>query len=306
MGLAGRAYKNKLDAIESSNVQTMKQASSYFTEIVAAFAAMFCDREGSTRSCHRFWHRVLQAAFATSALMIRSCRMKNLLRKSKEDADEKLVSFLEKAVELSQQKGKEQPLLVIMAPPNCKAVDFFVIFCQDHNSFVAVQVKSNTLTEAKAQNEQKAALLQAAEEIRSASDSLQLVAFLAIVGSNYAETEDLKADTHFFCLQQEDLVALIPPFLRQLSGLAAGVQSVEGEDVWVEKDGKRIHFTDPKHLKHSVLPCAMQLHFAWLSTFCFFSTPRQVFSVLRFWNSNASGHALSFWIIETVASFCLA
>jgi hypothetical protein len=96
---------------------------------------------------------------------------------------------------------------------------------------VAVQVKSNTLTEAKAQNEQKAALLQAAEEIRSASDSLQLVAFLAIVGSNYAETEDLKADTHFFCLQQEDLVALIPPFLRQLSGLAAGVQSVEGEDV---------------------------------------------------------------------------
>ncbi|CAL1164891.1 unnamed protein product [Cladocopium goreaui] len=229
MGLAGRAYKNKLDAIESSNVQTMKQASSYFTEIVAAFAAMF-----AIVRKYKKLPSVLTQGTASSICDIglddSLLQDEELATKSKEDADEKSVSFLEKAVELSQQKGKEQPLLVIMAPPNCKAVDF-VIFCQDHNSFVAVQVKSNTLTEAKAQNEQKAALLQAAEEIRSASDSLQLVAFLAIVGSNYAETEDLKADTHFFCLQQEDLVALIPPFLRQLSGLAAGVQSVEGEDV---------------------------------------------------------------------------
>ena len=93
---------------------------------------------------------------------------------------------------------------------------------------MAVQVKSNFVTEAKTQNEQKAALLQAAKDIRSASVSLQPVAFLAIVGSNYTETQDLKADT--FLLQQEDLVALIPPFLRQLSGLAAGVQSVECED----------------------------------------------------------------------------
>ena len=40
MDVADNAYKNKVDAIESSNVQTMKQASSYFTEVVAAFAAM--------------------------------------------------------------------------------------------------------------------------------------------------------------------------------------------------------------------------------------------------------------------------
>ena len=303
MGLAGRAYKNKLDAIESSNVQTMKQASSYFTEIVAAFAAMF-----AIVRKYKKLPSVLTQGTASSICDIglddSLLQDEELATKSKEDADEKLVSFLEKAVELSQQKGKEQPLLVIMAPPNCKAVDF-VIFCQDHNSFVAVQVKSNTLTEAKAQNEQKAALLQAAEEIRSASDSLQLVAFLAIVGSNYAETEDLKADTHFFCLQQEDLVALIPPFLRQLSGLAAGVQSVEGEDVWVEKDGKRIHFTDPKHLKHSVCHAQCSCTLLGLALFVFFDTATG-FSVLRFWNSNASGHALSFWIIETVASFCLA
>ena len=144
------------------------------------------------------------------------------------DADEKLASFLEKAVELSKDKGEEQPFLVIMAPPNCKAVDF-LIFCQEQAcSFVAVQVKSNTLTDTAAQNTQKAGLLQAAKNIRSASDS-QLVAFLAIVGSNYTETEDLEADT-LYCLQQEDLVALIPPFLRQLSGLAAGARSVQGED----------------------------------------------------------------------------
>eukprot|EP00435_Cladocopium_sp_Y103_P022612 s2538_g5.t1 len=115
-----------------------------------------------------------------------------------------------------------------MAPPNCKAVDF-LIFCQKNNRFVAAQVKSNKVTEATAQNAQKTALLKAAKDIRSASNS-QPVAFLAIVGSNFTEMEDLKADTDFFCLQQEDLVALIPPFLRQLSGLAAGVQGVEGED----------------------------------------------------------------------------
>ena len=210
MGLAGRAYKNKLDAIESSNVQTMKQASSYFTEIVAAFAAMF-----AIVRKYKKLPSVLTQGTASSICDIglddSLLQDEELATKSKEDADEKLVSFLEKAVELSQQKGKEQPLLVIMAPPNCKAVDF-VIFCQDHNSFVAVQVKSNTLTEAKAQNEQKAALLQAAEEIRSASDSLQLVAFLAIVGSNYAETEDMKADTHFFACSKRTSLPLSHPF----------------------------------------------------------------------------------------------
>jgi hypothetical protein len=58
-----------------------------------------------------------------------------------------------------------------MAPPNCKAVDF-VIFCQDENSFVAVQVKSNFVTEAKTQNEQKAALLQAAKDLQVSPCSL--------------------------------------------------------------------------------------------------------------------------------------
>ncbi|CAK9015147.1 unnamed protein product [Durusdinium trenchii] len=233
-------YKNKVDAIESSNVQTMKQASSYFTEVVAAFAAMFAIvkkykklppllTQGTARS-------ICDIGLDDSLL-----QDEELAMNGREDADEKL-SFLGKAVELSKQKGKEQPFLVIMAPPNCKAVDF-VIFCQDQNSFVAVQVKSNTLTEAKAQNEQKAALLQAAKDIRFASDSL-LVACLALVGSNYTETEDLKADTDFFRLQQEDLVALIPPFLRQLSGLAA-VQSVEGDVSKKTEKGSRFK-ADPK------------------------------------------------------------
>ena len=226
MGLAGRAYKNKLDAIESSNVQTMKQASSYFTEIVAAFAAMFAIVR-KYKKLPPLLTRGTARSICDIGLDDSFLQDEELAMKSKEDADEKLASFLEKAVELSKQKGKEQPFLVIMAPPNCKAVDF-VIFCQDENSFVAVQVKSNFVTEAKTQNEQKAALLQAAKDIRSASVSLQPVAFLAIVGSNYTETQDLKADT--FLLQQEDLIALIPPFLRQLSGLAAGVQSVECED----------------------------------------------------------------------------
>jgi hypothetical protein len=204
----------------------MKQASSYFTEIVAAFAAMFAIVR-KYKKLPPLLTRGTARSICDIGLDDSFLQDEELAMKSKEDADEKLASFLEKAVELSKQKGKEQPFLVIMAPPNCKAVDF-VIFCQDENSFVAVQVKSNFVTEAKTQNEQKAALLQAAKDIRSASVSLQPVAFLAIVGSNYTETQDLKADT--FLLQQEDLVALIPPFLRQLSGLAAGVQSVECED----------------------------------------------------------------------------
>eukprot|EP00438_Fugacium_kawagutii_P006335 Skav217723 [mRNA] locus=scaffold308:82993:89695:- [translate_table: standard] len=223
---AGIAYKNKVDAIESSNVQAMKQTSSYFTEVVAAFAAIYAIvkkykklppllTQGTARS-------ICDIGLDDSLV-----QDEELATKGNEDADKKLFFFLKKAVELSQQKGKE-PFLVIMAPPNCKAVDF-LIFRRGETSFVAVQVKSKFL-KARAQEEQKAALLQAAEDIRSANDSLQLVAFLAIVDSNYAEIEDLKADTDFFCLQQQDLVALIPPFLRQLSGLAAGVQSVEGED----------------------------------------------------------------------------
>ena len=224
MGLAGSAYLQKVQAIESRerNEAAVRQTSSYFTEVVAAFAVMFAIvkkyeklppllTQGTARS-------ICDIDLDDSIL-----QDEELATKGKEDADEKLVSFLKKAVKHSQQKSKEQPFLVIMAPPNCKAVDF-LIFCQEQNSFVAVQVKANFVTEATAQNAQKTALLQAAKNIRSASDS-QPVAFLAIVGSNYAETEDLKADTDFFCLQQEDLVALIPPFLRQLSGLAAGVQS---------------------------------------------------------------------------------
>ena len=242
-----KTYKNKLDAIESSNVQTMKQASSYFTEIVAAFAAMFAIVR-KYKKLPPLLTRGTARSICDIGLDDSFLQDEELAMKSKEDADEKLASFLEKAVELSKQKGKEQPFLVIMAPPNCKAVDF-VIFCQDENSFVAVQVKSNFVTEAKTQNEQKAALLQAAKDIRSASVSLQPVAFLAIVGSNYTETQDLKADT--FLLQPEDLVALIPPFCVNSR------VSLQGCKAWnvrmrewkkMEKESK----ADPKHVKHSV------------------------------------------------------
>ena len=238
MDVAGIAYKKKVDAIESSNLQTMKQDSSYFTEVVAAIAAMFA----IVKKYKKLPPVLTQSDSARSICDIgfddSLSQDEELATKGRDDADEKLVSFWGRAVELSKQEGNEQPFLVIMAPPRCKAVDF-LIYCQDQRGFVAVQVKSNFVTETKAQKKQKAALLQAAKDIRSASDCLRLVACLSVVGSNYADTEDLEADT-LYCLQQEDLVALLPPFLRQLSGLAAGVQSVEGEDAWAEKDGKRI------------------------------------------------------------------
>ena len=157
MDVAGIAYKKKVDAIESSNVQTMKQASSYFTEVVAAIAAMFA----IVKKYKKLPPVLTQSESARSICDIgfddSLSQDEELATKGKDDAVEKLVSFWGRAVELSKQEGNEQPFLVIMAPPSCKAVDF-LIYCQDQNSFVAVQVKSNTLTEAKTQEEQKAAL----------------------------------------------------------------------------------------------------------------------------------------------------
>ena len=97
----------------------------------------------------------------------------------------------------------------------------FVIFCRENESLVAVQVKSNTLRKQKDVKEQSTKLHEAAETVRQRN-----VEFLAVLGSNFPKgfIDDL------FSLQQEDLVALIPPFLRHLSGLAAGVPSPDSAE----------------------------------------------------------------------------
>ena len=100
-----------------------------------------------------------------------------------------------------------------MAPANCMALDF-VIFHRDSRSLVAVQVKSNTLLKQKDVGEQAKKLRKAAETVRKFN-----MDFLAVLGSNFPT--GVIDGLHL--LQQEDLVALIPPFLRHLSGLAAGV-----------------------------------------------------------------------------------
>ena len=129
MDVAGIAYKKKVDAIESSNVQTMKQASSYFTEVVAAIAAMFA----IVKKYKKLPPVLTQSESARSICDIgfddSLSQDEELATKGKDDAVEKLVSFWGRAVELSKQEGNEQPFLVIMAPPSCKAVDF-LIYCQ--------------------------------------------------------------------------------------------------------------------------------------------------------------------------------
>ena len=119
--------------------------------------------------------------------------------------------FLQKAIDFS--KDTKHPVLV-MAPPNCMGNDFLVL--QD-KGLVAVQVKSNTVTEPKKQEEQKEQLRRAAKTISEVMPRNLPMQFMAMLGSNY-DTDDLD----FPCLKREDLVLLIPPFLRQLSGLAAG------------------------------------------------------------------------------------
>ena len=91
----------------------------------------------------------------------------------------------------------------------------FVIFRRESGSLVAaVQVKSSTLLKQKDVGEQAEKLRKAAETVKTLN-----MDFLAVRGSNFPTgvIDDLHS------LQQDDLVALIPPFRRHLSGLAAGV-----------------------------------------------------------------------------------
>ncbi|OLP87883.1 hypothetical protein AK812_SmicGene30839 [Symbiodinium microadriaticum] len=185
--MMGEAYRAKCAAIESDNVTHMIQAASYFTEVTGALGARLAIVKGHEKLPQ-------DPALATT---------------NKHEAQQKLDSFLREARDLGINHCGTSPFLVIMAPANCMALDF-VIFCPESGSLVAaVQVKSNTLRKQKDVKEQSTKLHEAAETVRQRN-----VEFLAVLGSNFPKgfIDDL------FSLQQEDLVALIPPFLRHLSG----------------------------------------------------------------------------------------
>ena len=126
LGLAGSAYKGKVDAIESSNEETMKQASSYFTEIGAAFAAMF--------AIVRKYKKLPPVLAQGSARSICDIDLDDSLwqdeefaTKGKKDANEKLAAFLEKAMELSPTEEQEATLLGDHVPTQ-------LLFCR-HSTF---------------------------------------------------------------------------------------------------------------------------------------------------------------------------
>ena len=209
--MMGEAYRAKCAAIESDNVTHMKQAASYFTEVTGALGAMLAIVKG---------HEKLPQALKTSCGSFLDIGFNDSLAQdpalataNKHEAQQKLESFLREARELGINHCGTSPFLVIMAPANCMALDF-VIFRRENGSLVAVQVKSNTLLNQKDVEEQTKKLHEAAETVRQRN-----VEFLAVLGSNFPKgfIDDL------FSLQQDDLVAHIPPFLRHLSGLAAGV-----------------------------------------------------------------------------------
>ena len=210
--MMGKAYRAKRAAIESRNKTSMKQAAAYFTEVTGAVGVMLAivklhDKlpQALKTDCQSF----LDIGFNDSL-----AKDPDLATANEHEAQQKLDSFLQKAQDLGINHCGTSPFLVIMAPANCMALDF-VIFCPESGSLVAaVQVKSNTLLKDKDFTEQAKNLGKAAKTVRQLN-----MDFLAVLGSNIPTgvIDDLHS------LQQDDLVALIPPFLRHLSGLAAGV-----------------------------------------------------------------------------------
>ncbi|OLP84351.1 hypothetical protein AK812_SmicGene34770 [Symbiodinium microadriaticum] len=205
--MMGEAYRAKRAAIEGSNETIMKQAAAYFTEVTGAVGVMLAivklhDKlpQALKTDCQSF----LDIGFNDSL-----AQDPDLATANKDEARQNLKRFLQKARELGTDHCGSAPFLFIMAPANCMALDF-VIFCPESGSLVAaVQVKSNTLLKEKDFREQAKKLDKAAETVRQFNMS-----FLAVLGSNFPTgvIDDLHS------LQQDDLVALIPPFLRHLSG----------------------------------------------------------------------------------------
>ena len=217
----GSAYQKKVDAIKGSKKKSMLEASSYLTEVTAAWGVMLAmvKNYDNLPSC------IKNARRSTSQIGLDTTLTEDTSLATPTGTDEteavkKLKMFLQKAI----PEGRCEKPFLVMAPLNCMAVDFLVF--QD-DEVVAVQVKPDTITEPGRVRRQKDKLRKAANTIEHTRTSMNFtrpMQFLAVLGSNY-NTDDLE----FPCLKQDDLVRLIPPFLRQLSGLAAGVQSLDDE-----------------------------------------------------------------------------
>ena len=206
--MMGKAYQAKCTAIAKDSWKVMKHAASYFTEVTGAFGIMLAivkKHEKLPQALKANCQSFVQIGFDDSL-----AQDLTLATADKDEAQQKLEGFVQEARKLGINHCCSEPFLVIMAPANCMALDF-VIFRRDNRSLVAVQVKSNTLLDVEKQAKK---LRKAAETVRTLN-----VDFLAVLGSNFPKgfIDDL------YSLQQDDLVALIPPFLRHLSGLAAGV-----------------------------------------------------------------------------------
>ena len=221
MEVIGNAYQKKIDAIEGDRDQAMMEASSYLTEVTAAWGVMLA----MVKNYDNLPSLLKNARRSTSQIGLDTTLAEDTSLATPTGTDEteavkKLKMFLQKAI----PEGRCEKPFLVMAPPNCMAVDFLVF--QD-NVVVAVQVKSDSITEPGRIRRQKDKLRKAANTIEHTTTSMNFtrpMQFLAVLGSNY-NTDDLE----FPCLKQDDLVRLIPPFLRQLSGLAAGVQSLDDE-----------------------------------------------------------------------------
>ena len=233
MEVIGSAYQKKVQAIKDNKKKSMKEASSYLTEVTAAWGVMFAivKKYDQLPSCIKTVALGDTSQISLDTTLAEDASLATPTGTGETEALKKLKMFLQKAIPegpcefLRRLFGIPSKPFLVMAPPNCMAVDFLVL--QD-NVVVAVQVKSDTITKDKKIREQKELLQKAANTMKSVMSSMNFnreMQFLAVLGSNY-NTDNLD----FRCLKQEDLARLIPPFLRQLSGLAAAVQSLDDEE----------------------------------------------------------------------------
>ncbi|CAJ1445768.1 unnamed protein product, partial [Effrenium voratum] len=210
MEMAGQAYKSKVAAVnQDEELEIIKQASAYLTEVAAAFGVMIA----IVKKYEKLPPALLQGAcqsICDIGFDDSLAQKSDLATRGEEDAPQKLKEFLKQ----SQARGRNQtqPFLLIMAPQSCQALDF-VIYCKDKQALVAVQVKSDTPSNRKAKRRQLNKLKKAAQDLQECGTDM-----LAVVASESAELGELQ----FRCLQLSDIRQLVPPFLRHLSGLAAG------------------------------------------------------------------------------------
>ena len=127
----------KVGTIDGNDADSMKAASSYLTEVTAAWGlALAMVKNDKLPAILKAWKRPDKVSICNVEFDELVAKDEELAARNRDEAQTKLKMFLQKAIDLS--KDKKHPVLV-MAPQNRMGVDFLVL--QD-KGLAAVEMKS--------------------------------------------------------------------------------------------------------------------------------------------------------------------